>query len=59
VKNCANSWIYSNMYRSFYNVKDTSIIGIGGTLENQEVFWKFRSDFGKRNFGNLGRVLEI
>jgi hypothetical protein len=47
------------MYRSFYNVKDTSIIGIGGTLENQEVFWKFRRDFGKRDFGNLGRVLEI
>ncbi len=40
-------------------MKDTSIIGIGGTLANQEVFWKFRRDFGKRDFGNLGRVMEI
>ena len=56
---CANSWIYSNMKRNFANVKDTTIIEIRGTLENHEGLWQLTRDFGKRDFGNSGSVLEI
>ena len=59
VLSCANGWIYSNIERSFFDLKDTTIIQIGGTLANQDVFWQVRRDFGKRYFGNSGRVLAI
>ena len=47
------------MQRNFSNVKDTTIFEIRGTLVNQEGLWLIRRDFGKRDFGNSGRVLEI
>ena len=56
---CANSWIYSNMKRNFANVKDTTIIEIRGTLANHEGLWQLTRDFGKRDFGYSGHVLEI
>ena len=55
----AISWIHSNMQWSFSNVKDTTIFEIRGTLVNHEGLWQIRRDFGKRDFGNSGSVLEI
>jgi putative component of toxin-antitoxin plasmid stabilization module len=47
------------MKRNFANVKDTTIIEIRGTLVIHEGLWQLRRDFGKKDFGNSGSVLEI